>query len=91
MGLNLRRKRRRLYEAAEGRCSVCFEKIAFEQSTADHILPRSLGGTNKMDNLRLTCFWCNQRSGRKLSKTNNRLQKTLRNLSKRIYGRCDDD
>jgi 5-methylcytosine-specific restriction endonuclease McrA len=32
--------------------------------TVDHVLPRSRGGTNVLANLRLACFYCNNRRGR---------------------------
>lgn len=31
--------------------------------TIDHLLPRSRGGTNQLENLVLACFSCNQRKG----------------------------
>jgi len=31
----------------------------------DHIVAKSRGGTNQLDNLALACCWCNQRKGNK--------------------------
>jgi 5-methylcytosine-specific restriction endonuclease McrA len=32
-------------------------------ATIDHVVPRSRGGTNDVDNLVMSCFGCNQRRG----------------------------
>ena len=38
-------------------------------ATADHIIPRSRGGTDDLSNLRLICLDCNQRKGSELDGT----------------------
>jgi len=35
-------------------------------TTADHIIPRQLGGLDTLDNLRAACHPCNSRAGAKL-------------------------
>ena len=45
-------------------CHLCGERIA-GLVTADHVVPRSLGGTNAYDNLRPAHFGCNLRRGNK--------------------------
>jgi hypothetical protein len=44
-------------------CEYCHspEKISTSRFTIDHIKPRSLGGTDNLDNLALACSRCNQR------------------------------
>jgi len=43
------------------RCIRCgTNATAFNQLTIDHILPKSRGGTNDLDNLQTLCEQCNQ-------------------------------
>lgn len=44
-------------------CEYCHspEKISTARFTIDHIHPRSLGGSDNLDNLALACSRCNQR------------------------------
>ena len=44
-------------------CEYCHspEKISTARFTIDHIYPRSLGGSDDLDNLALACSRCNQR------------------------------
>lgn len=50
-------------ERAGGRCDYCHspEWICAARFTLDHILPRSLGGTDELHNLALACRRCNER------------------------------
>lgn len=42
-------------------CSYCEYNFGNEsEMTLDHVLPRSLGGGNEIDNLVLACYPCNQ-------------------------------
>ncbi|MEV6638441.1 HNH endonuclease [Actinoplanes sp. NPDC051470] len=41
-------------------CSICLRRKA---TTADHIVPLSKGGTNKLNNLRPACLPCNSGRG----------------------------
>ena len=55
------------------RCQICGGLVDFEVKSGprgsklghsfDHITPRSLGGTDELDNLRLTHWGCNQARG----------------------------
>lgn len=52
-----------------GRClicngPVCFEGRTGEGATVEHILPRSLGGTNDLKNLGIAHMRCNSEKGR---------------------------
>ncbi len=52
-----------------GRCAYCGWILSFAVFTIDHILPKNLGGTDKLDNLFPSCRTCNH------LKRNNRLEK----------------
>jgi 5-methylcytosine-specific restriction endonuclease McrA len=44
-------------------CEYCHspERISATRFTLDHIIPRSVGGSNETDNLALACRRCNER------------------------------
>ena len=48
---------------AQGRCAYCHspEWVGAARFTMDHLLPRSRGGTDTLENLALACRRCNQR------------------------------
>ena len=57
-------ERRILMHAADPKCFVCKEAIATaEESTLEHIIPRSRGGPNSASNLALSHRECNQAKG----------------------------
>lgn len=63
-------KRTRLAEAQSWRCCWCGCATVPEPNkrnsvTVEHILPRSMGGSNDMDNLAAACARCNQKRGTK--------------------------
>ena len=43
---------------------VCFDALTGEGATIEHILPRSLGGTNELNNLSIAHRRCNSEKGR---------------------------
>jgi 5-methylcytosine-specific restriction endonuclease McrA len=53
------------YYATEqfGRCQWCNVELRVEESTIDHIVPLSLGGTHAWANLALACGPCNRDKG----------------------------
>jgi 5-methylcytosine-specific restriction endonuclease McrA len=55
--------KRAIRERAEYRCEYCHspERLSANRFTADHIIPRSLGGSDDLDNLALACRRCNER------------------------------
>ena len=56
-----RRRRAALMKRDKGICQICFAKIARAgEITIDHIIPRSMGGSNALTNLQLAHFRCNQ-------------------------------
>lgn len=54
--------RRRLHQK-NPRCDWCKKELEFEASTLDHIIPLSKGGSNRADNLCLSCVACNRARG----------------------------
>ena len=47
-------------------CYWCECDLSIEGSTLDHLIPKSRGGSNSLENLRLTCRSCNQSRGNSL-------------------------
>lgn len=60
-GASIKANRRRMvYERDGGCCVTCGTT---EDLTLDHIVPRSKGGTNAVDNLQTMCRSCNTEKG----------------------------
>ena len=55
--------RHTLYGKQEGHCAGCGIHFPFRNLTVDHIVPRSRGGTDHLDNLQLLCGACNSMKG----------------------------
>ncbi len=47
-------------------CCWCCKKLNREDITVEHLIPKSLGGSNAFDNLYLACRHCNQSRGNHL-------------------------
>lgn len=55
---------RLLIERDGNACVWCkIELVAPWLPTIEHWVPKSLGGSNKLENLRLACAWCNRKRG----------------------------
>ncbi len=52
-----------LYGYQGGHCNGCSEHFKPQNLTVDHIIPRSSGGTDHLDNLQLLCGYCNSVKG----------------------------
>lgn len=61
-------KKRILVERAEERCEYCQCRADYATETfaAEHVIPRSRGGNDELDNLALACSGCNGRKYNKL-------------------------
>ena len=58
-----RRKKKRLFALQTGTCVLCGMPMARGDATFEHLVPRSLGGTNTTGNLALSHKSCNNRRG----------------------------
>lgn len=58
-------KRRILINRDGGHCYYCRARLTVDSSTLDHVVPRALGGSNSLHNLRLACPTCNARKADK--------------------------
>ncbi len=47
----------------KGRCQYCRRKLTLKEATYDHVIPRSMGGPTRWDNIVICCFACNQKKG----------------------------
>lgn len=52
-----------LFGKQEGKCNGCQCPFYFRNLTVDHIVPKSKGGTDRIENLQLLCGACNSTKG----------------------------
>ena len=67
-----------LFGKQEGKCIGCKVLFPFRNFTVDHVVAKSRGGTDHIDNLQLLCGACNSMKG---SKTQEEFLVEVRNLS----------
>ena len=60
---NYRTHKHTLFGKQEGICAGCRSAFPFRNFTIDHIVPRSKGGSDHLDNLQLLCGACNSVKG----------------------------
>jgi len=53
----------RVRQRAQGRCEYCRDALLGKRAEIDHIVPRSRGGRDTLDNLALACPGCNGNKG----------------------------
>ena len=58
-----RTQRHTLFGLQEGVCNGCRIAFPFRNFTVDHVVPRSRGGTDHLENLQLLCAACNSLKG----------------------------
>jgi 5-methylcytosine-specific restriction endonuclease McrA len=59
-------KKANLIEEFGAKCWWCEHNFSPEKLTLDHLRPKSKGGSNSLENLRLACFNCNNSRGNSL-------------------------
>ena len=52
-----------LFGKQEGRCKGCRHEFLFPNFEVDHVVPKSQGGGDEVENLQLLCNACNRRKG----------------------------
>lgn len=61
-----RSKKQKLLQLYGNQCHWCGKQMTKSEITIEHLLPKSLGGSNAIANLRLACFTCNNSRGNSL-------------------------
>lgn len=60
---NYRTHKHTLYGRQEGLCAGCRVMFPFRNTTVDHVVPQSRGGSDHINNLQLLCGACNSMKG----------------------------
>ena len=53
----------KVFERAKGRCELCGISKDLKHLEVDHIIPKSLGGSDEIHNFQALCYSCNSRKG----------------------------
>lgn len=61
-----RAKKAQLLSEYGSLCWWCTSCLSVEKLTLDHLKPKSRGGSDELENLRLACFQCNSSRGNSL-------------------------
>ncbi|WP_445631233.1 HNH endonuclease [Nostoc sp. DSM 114167] len=61
-----RNMKQQLIDLYGSHCWWCCQNLPQKNLTFDHLLPKSRGGSNFFENLRLSCFPCNNSRGNSL-------------------------
>ncbi|MBK4728446.1 HNH endonuclease [Oxynema sp. CENA135] len=61
-----RHKKNKLVTLYGACCWWCRKNLPKKQLTLDHLIPKSRGGSNSLENLRLSCVECNRARGNSL-------------------------
>jgi 5-methylcytosine-specific restriction endonuclease McrA len=59
----VRFSRENVYTRDKGRCQYCNLAVKRPEATYDHVVPRTLGGQTRWENIVIACVDCNQRKG----------------------------
>lgn len=61
---SLRRKKGILFGDMKYKsCAYCEKILSFTTATVDHIIPRSKNGSDNINNLTISCSYCNNEKG----------------------------
>lgn len=60
---NYKRRSRLYYMARQQSCPSCGKRLCFQETTLDHIYPKSLGGPESYTNYQIMCGPCNNMKG----------------------------
>ena len=60
---NSTENKRKLFGKQEGKCNSCNDYFKIQNFEVDHIIAKSKGGTDHIDNLQLLCGHCNRVKG----------------------------
>jgi len=62
----IRAKRQKLL-ARDPHCQYCRKPLSLEDSTLDHVIPLSKGGSSLIENLAVACGDCNNKKGNNIN------------------------
>lgn len=65
------------------KCRKCGGSFRLKDMDADHILPKSLGGSNDKENLQLICKHCNRSKSAKTDDTLKDFKANIKDISKK--------
>jgi 5-methylcytosine-specific restriction endonuclease McrA len=57
--------KRRVYGRDRGICYLCGEWFAYDDTVAEHVIPKGRGGQTTLEGLRVACRPCNRAKGNK--------------------------
>lgn len=72
-----------IYIRDKGRCLYCTSRVKRDEATLDHCLSPLRGGLNTLENVVLSCHWCNQ--DKSILTVEEYAYKQLANANKGIY------
>src|SRR3990167_157951 len=58
-----KKRRQKWFATTSGHCTYCGKKLTWQTAERDHILPRTLGGTDAPENIAIACRKCNASKG----------------------------
>lgn len=59
--MNLSNIRKEIFERDNHKCAYCGIELSISESIIEHIIPKSMGGKTTIDNLVLSCGYCNRK------------------------------
>lgn len=83
--INMTQTRAELYKRSQV-CKWCLSPVSLDNATVDHVIPLARGGTNRRDNLVLSCWECNQKRGSGMPEVTNAEARRKRQLFGKTLG-----